>query len=178
MRFRQFSFRFEPHLKAALKRDVALRFITEKPPNHQLPRWINPTLPKYKFELKTTPNPPDAAITIFDGTQTAIAFNPNTRLTTGIDLWTTHPALIAHAKHTLTGFGGVFVGECFGLGVVLCGRLPVEWAMLVPTCIALFIDFQMISRQKTNRYMLPHTHRDLFNMEACRACGEKPVSHT
>ena len=95
VRFRQFSFRFETQLKAALKRDVMLWFVSEKPPSHRLPRWINPTLPKYKFELKTTPNPPDAAIAIFDGTQAAIAFNKDACITQGIDLWTTHPALVA-----------------------------------------------------------------------------------
>ena len=72
-----------------------LWFVSEKPPGHCLPRWINPTLPKYKFELKTTPNPPDAAIAIFDGTQVAIAFNKDACITQGIDLWTTHPALVA-----------------------------------------------------------------------------------
>lgn len=95
VRFRQFSFRFETELKAALKRDVMLWFVSEKPPSHRLPRWINPDLPKYKFELKTTPNPPDAAIAIFDGVQAAIAFNKDACITQGIDLWTTHPALVA-----------------------------------------------------------------------------------
>jgi Predicted transcriptional regulators len=95
VRFRQLSFSFETQLKAALKRDVALRFVAEKPPNHVLPRWINPRLPRYKFELKTTPNQPDAAITIFDGKQASIAFDKNVCLTQGIDLWTTHSALVA-----------------------------------------------------------------------------------
>ena len=95
VRFRQFSFRFETELKAALKRDVMLWFVSEKPPSHRLPRWINPELPKYKFELKTTPNPPDAAVAIFDGVQAAIAFDKNACITQGVDLWTAHPALVA-----------------------------------------------------------------------------------
>jgi hypothetical protein len=94
VRFRQFCFRFEPELRAALKRDVALRFVAEKPNGHNLPRWIKP-LPKYRFELRTLLNPPDAAIVIFDGARTAIASDRNTRITQGIDLWTTHPAITA-----------------------------------------------------------------------------------
>ncbi len=94
-RFRHFSYRFETQLKAALKRDVQLWFVAEKPPSHCLPTWINPSLPKYKFKLKTTPNPPDAAITLFDGTQAAIAYDKNACVTGGVDLWTTHPALVA-----------------------------------------------------------------------------------
>ncbi len=95
MRFRHFSYRFETQLKAALKRDVLLWFVAEKPPSHSLPTWINPSLPKYKFQLKTMPNSPDAAIAIFDGVQAAIAFDKNACVTGGIDLWTTHPALVA-----------------------------------------------------------------------------------
>ncbi len=95
VRFKQFSFRFETQLKAALKRDVLLWFVAEKPPSHCLPTWISSGLPKYKFQLKTTPNPPDAAIAIFDGVQATIAFDKNVSITGGIDLWTTHPALVA-----------------------------------------------------------------------------------
>jgi hypothetical protein len=94
VRFRQFSFRFEAELRAALKRDVALRFVAEKPDGHCLPRWIGP-LPKYRFELRTLLNPPDAAIVLFDGAQVAIAFDRNVCVTQGIDLWTAHPALTA-----------------------------------------------------------------------------------
>jgi sugar-specific transcriptional regulator TrmB len=94
VRFRQFCFRFEAPLRVALKRNVALRFVAEKPPSHKLPRWIKPTLPKYKFQLKTLSNTPDVAIAIFDGTQAAIASNAAIRITQGIDLWTTPPALI------------------------------------------------------------------------------------
>jgi sugar-specific transcriptional regulator TrmB len=97
-RFRHFSYRFETQFKAALKRDVLLWFVAEKPPSHSLPTWINPSLPKYKFKLKTTPNPPDAAIAIFDGTQAAIAYDKNACITRGIDLWTTHPALVAMSE--------------------------------------------------------------------------------
>ena len=92
--FRQFCFIFETELRAALKKEVTIRIVTEKPPSHRLPEWVNAALPKYpNFKLKTTPDPPEAAITIFDQTQVAIAFNPNIRITKGPDLWTTHPAL-------------------------------------------------------------------------------------
>lgn|GEM_PF-1092789 len=94
VRFRQFSFRFESELRAALGRDVALRFVVEVPAKQCLPRWINP-LPRYRFELKTLSDPPDAAIAIFDGVQAAIAFDSKVRVTQGIDLWTTHPAFNA-----------------------------------------------------------------------------------
>ncbi len=95
VRFKQFSFRYETQLRAALKRDVLLWFVAEKPPSHQLPKWISSGLPKYKFRLKTTPNQPDAAIAIFDGTQAAIAYDKNVSIAQGVDLWATHPALVA-----------------------------------------------------------------------------------
>ncbi len=95
VRFKQFSVRFEAELRAALKRDVLLWFVAEKPPSHCLPRWISSGLPKYKFRLKTTPNQPDATIAIFDGTQAAIAYDKNASIAQGVDLWTTHPALVA-----------------------------------------------------------------------------------
>ncbi len=95
VRFKQFSFRYETQLRAALKRDVLLWFVAEKPPSHCLPKWINSGLPKYKFRLKTTPNQPDATIAIFDGAQAAIAFDKNVSIAQGVDLWTTHPALVA-----------------------------------------------------------------------------------
>jgi sugar-specific transcriptional regulator TrmB len=108
MRFRHFSYRFETQLRAALKRDVLLWFVAEKPPSHTLPAWIGSGLPKYKFQLKTTPNSPDAAIAIFDGAQTAIAFDKNACVTGGIDLWTTHPALVAMSEaHFFRVWGGI-----------------------------------------------------------------------
>jgi sugar-specific transcriptional regulator TrmB len=95
-RFKQLCFHFEAQLKDALKKGVAINIVTEKPTNHHLPKWVNPTLLKYpNFTLKTTLTPPDAAVTIFDHTQAAIAFNPSIRLTKGPDLWTSHPALTA-----------------------------------------------------------------------------------
>ncbi len=94
-RFKQFSFRYETQLRAALKRDVLLWFVAEKPPSHLLPKWINSGLPKYKFRLKTTPNQPEATIIIFDGAQAAITYDKNVSIAQGVDLWTTHPALVA-----------------------------------------------------------------------------------
>ena len=44
-----------------------------------------------------------------------------------------------------------------------------------PTCILLFNDS---CEEKTKRYMHPHSHPDLFNMELCRWCGAKRLSHT
>jgi sugar-specific transcriptional regulator TrmB len=95
VRFRQFSFRFEDELRAALKRDVALRFVAEKPCGHCLPQWIKSALPRYRFELRTLLNPPDAAVVLFDGACAAIASDKNVCVTRGIDLWTTHTAVTA-----------------------------------------------------------------------------------
>jgi len=96
IRFKQFCTRFETELQTALKRDVALRFITQKPAGHNLPKWITtPELPKYRFELRTLHNPPDATIILFDTNLAAIAFDKNTSITKGTDLWSTHPGIIA-----------------------------------------------------------------------------------
>jgi Predicted transcriptional regulators len=95
IRFKQFSFHFEANLKDALKKGLTVYVVTEKPLNHHLPKWVQAALTEYSnFKIKTTPEPPTLAATIFDHTQTAIAFNPNSRLTKGPALWTTHPALI------------------------------------------------------------------------------------
>lgn len=95
-RFKQLCFLFETQLKDALKKGVTLHIVTEKPANHHLPKWVNAALSKNSnFKIKIQPDPPVAAVTLFDHTQAAIAFNPNTSLTKGPDLWTTNPALTA-----------------------------------------------------------------------------------
>ncbi len=93
--FKEFCTDFEGELKAALKRDVALRFVAEKPASEQLPRWISPRLPRYRFELRILMNPPDASVTIIDGKQAVIAYDKNLPFAQTADLWTKHPALIA-----------------------------------------------------------------------------------
>jgi sugar-specific transcriptional regulator TrmB len=93
-RFKQLSIHFETHLQNLLKKDVTIQIVTEKPPNHHLPKWVNTALSNnYNFKLKTQPNLPEAAVAIFDQNAAAIAFKPNTSLTKGPDLWTTNPAL-------------------------------------------------------------------------------------
>jgi sugar-specific transcriptional regulator TrmB len=94
MRFREVCFHFEAELKAALKRGVHVRIAAEKPPNHQLPKWLN-TLENGAFELRTMPNPPVAVFAVFDGAKVAVAFNSAARLSRGPDLWSTHPGLAA-----------------------------------------------------------------------------------
>ncbi len=95
-RFKQLCFHFENQLIDALKKGVEIRLIAEKPANHNLPRWVNPTGKKYaNFQLKLLSTPPEAAVMIFDGAKLALAFNPYLRLTKGPDLWTRHPALLA-----------------------------------------------------------------------------------
>ncbi|MCL5876184.1 MAG: hypothetical protein M1540_00005, partial [Candidatus Bathyarchaeota archaeon] len=96
VQFRQLCFLFESALSGAIKRGVAVEVLTEKPPVHCLPEWVKAALVKYpNFKLKTTPEPPSAALTVFDGAQAAVAFNPSSRLTKGPELWTGHPALVA-----------------------------------------------------------------------------------
>jgi sugar-specific transcriptional regulator TrmB len=95
-RFKQLSIHFETQLLAALKKGVTIRVVTEKPPNLHLPKWIDDTaLSEMSFKLKIIQTPPTAAITIFDQTTAAIAFNPHLSLTKGPDLWTTNSTLTA-----------------------------------------------------------------------------------
>lgn len=95
-RFKKACFLFEALLKEALKRGVVVRILTEKPPNCSIPKWVNATLQKYpNFQLKTTPRLSVASVILFDGVLASIALDPNIRLTTGPDLWTTNPALVA-----------------------------------------------------------------------------------
>ncbi len=109
-RFKQLCFHFETQLKDALKKDVAISIATEKPTNHPLPKWVNPARLKYpRFNLKTMSISPEAAVTIFDRTQAAIAFNPNIPFTKGPDLWTSHPALIAPYQ---TYFNTIWTKTC------------------------------------------------------------------
>ncbi|HSV49781.1 MAG TPA: helix-turn-helix domain-containing protein [Candidatus Acidoferrales bacterium] len=95
-RFKQQSFRFENHFKAALKKGIVLCFVIEKPLNHQLPKWVKTTQEKYpNLSIKTQSNPVSASVAIFDQNKAAIAFNTNASLSKGPDLWTTNPALTA-----------------------------------------------------------------------------------
>ena len=94
VRFKKLCFLFETQFTDVLKRGVTVHIVTEKPPNHHFPKWVRTALLKDSgFELKILQGPPAAVITIFDQTSAAIAFNPNTSLTKGPDLWTTNPAL-------------------------------------------------------------------------------------
>ena len=96
LRFRKTCFLFETQLKDALKRDVAIRILTQKNPNYNLPKWVNCALQRYpNFQLKTVPAPPLAAVTLFDEAQAVLAFNPEVSVTKGPDLWSTNPALVA-----------------------------------------------------------------------------------
>ncbi len=95
-RFRKLCFLLETPLKAALKRGVALRVVAEKPPNHNLPKWVIESVSKYpNFQLKILLNAPAAAIVTFDEAQTAFAFNISTGLIRGPTLWTANPHLVA-----------------------------------------------------------------------------------
>ena len=96
IRFKQQSFRFEDQFRSSLKKGVALRFVVEKPLNHRLPKWVKATQEKYgNFKFKTRPAPVAASVMVFDYCRAAVAFNPNSSLSRGPDLWTTNPSLIA-----------------------------------------------------------------------------------
>jgi sugar-specific transcriptional regulator TrmB len=94
-RFKQLSIHFENQLQTALKQDVAIRIFTEKPLDYKLPRWVKGGARFSNFQIKTAADAPVAGVMIFDRAQVAIAYNPNSSLKKGPDLWTTHPALIA-----------------------------------------------------------------------------------
>lgn len=94
VRFKQLSIHYETQLQNILKRDATIHIVTDKPPSHLLPKWINATLSRdSNFKLKILPNMPDAAITIFDHKTAAIAYNPNVSLSKGPDLWTDNPTI-------------------------------------------------------------------------------------
>jgi sugar-specific transcriptional regulator TrmB len=95
-RFKQQSFRFENQYREALKKGIQLRFVVEKPQNHQLPKWVKATQEKYSnFKIKTQPNALDASVSVFDRHKAAIAFAADASLSKGPDLWTTNPTLTA-----------------------------------------------------------------------------------
>ncbi len=95
-RFKQQSFRFENQFRSALKNGITLRFVIEKPADHQLPKWVKTTQEKHSnLQIKTQQNPPAASVSIFDHNKAAITFNANASLSKGPDLWTTNPALTA-----------------------------------------------------------------------------------
>ncbi|MCW4019414.1 MAG: hypothetical protein NWF00_12175 [Candidatus Bathyarchaeota archaeon] len=99
-RFRQASVLFETQLESALKRGVTVRVITEKPPNKTPPNWTTNTLTKKSeyFKLKALQTPPTAVTTIFDNTQTILAFNSSTDIKHGPHLWSNNPTTLALSK--------------------------------------------------------------------------------
>lgn len=95
VQFRQLCFLFDVALLEAVKRGVAVEVLTEQPPKHCLPQWVKAALVAYpNFKLKTLSEAPSAAFCVFDGAQAVVAFNPCSRLTKGLELWTGHPALV------------------------------------------------------------------------------------
>ncbi len=95
-RFKQINIHCQNQLQNALKNDAALKIVTEKPLNHHLPKWIKPSLAKYaNFSFKLLQATPSVAVSIFDQNTADIAFDPNSSLTKGPDLWTTTPSITA-----------------------------------------------------------------------------------
>jgi sugar-specific transcriptional regulator TrmB len=95
VQFKQACFRFGTHLRDTFKKGVNLRIITEKPSNHQFPKWVEPALDIYQnLQLETIPKAPTASFSLFDGKQAAIQFSPNCNFMKGPTLWTTNETLI------------------------------------------------------------------------------------
>jgi len=93
-RFKQLTTHFETQLQNALKRDVAVSIVTQKPPNLRFPKWVNAALSsKSNFKVKTSPDSPSASMFLFDGAVAAIAFEPKLHLFKGPDLWTTNQSI-------------------------------------------------------------------------------------
>jgi sugar-specific transcriptional regulator TrmB len=93
-RFKQLSRLLEMPLNKALSRGVTLRVLTEKPYNHQLPKWVQGALLSSEhFEFRLQLQSPPAVVTIFDQATVAIAFSPETSLARGPELWSVNPAL-------------------------------------------------------------------------------------
>lgn len=102
-RFKQLNIYFESQLQTALKKGVTIKIITEKPANHHLPKWIKPAQEQYpNFSLKTQQTPVTVVVTIFDQKVADIAFNPNSSLTKGPDLWTATQSITALCKEYFT----------------------------------------------------------------------------
>jgi len=98
-RFKQLTTLFESQLQKALKNNLTLRILTEKPQNQPLPNWIinnqQTTKKHHQIQLKILPTTSPVIITIFDQKTATIPFHQNINLTKGPHLWTTNPMLIA-----------------------------------------------------------------------------------
>ncbi|MGD6809876.1 MAG: TrmB family transcriptional regulator [Candidatus Bathyarchaeia archaeon] len=92
--FRQITSLYECQLKAALKKGIIIRVITQKTPNQTLPNWIKIAMKNSNFQLKTLSIRPNATLTVFDNTQGVIAFSNTATPKTGPHLWTTNLALV------------------------------------------------------------------------------------
>jgi sugar-specific transcriptional regulator TrmB len=104
-RFKQLNIHFEDLLQAALKQGVTIRFVTEKPVDHRLPKWMKLALIKYPdFEVKTTLNLPLAVVAVFDRVEAAVAFDSSSSLTKGPDLWTAQEGLVLACQSFFEGF--------------------------------------------------------------------------
>ncbi|MCW4019130.1 MAG: hypothetical protein NWF00_10725 [Candidatus Bathyarchaeota archaeon] len=97
--FRQVTTLYENQLQNALKKQVTIKAITQKPQNHAFPNWISTAITKnHAFKLKTLTNPPTATLTVFDDSQAAIALSNTASFTRGPHLWTTNSTLITIAQ--------------------------------------------------------------------------------
>jgi len=101
-RFKQVNIHCQEQLQEALVKGVDVRLVIEKPANYHLPKWIPTAVKDHpNFKLRTLQATPNVAVSIFDESCADIAFEPNSSLTKGLDLWTTAPSLLALTKEYL-----------------------------------------------------------------------------
>ncbi|MCW4006900.1 MAG: hypothetical protein NWF04_09980 [Candidatus Bathyarchaeota archaeon] len=98
-RFRQLVL-FESQIEKILKNAINIRFILEKPPQTLFPNWAaNAAFKKpSRLKLKTLPNQPSAAVTIFDNTTVCVALDTTADLKKGPHLWSNNPSIVSLAK--------------------------------------------------------------------------------
>ncbi len=103
-RFKQLSIHFETQLSDALKEGVRLRFVTEKPLNHRWPKWVKLASDRYpNFEVKTALGVVEVGVVVFDGALVALAFDPESSLGRGPDLWSGHGGLVVACRGYFEG---------------------------------------------------------------------------
>jgi sugar-specific transcriptional regulator TrmB len=99
-RFRSAMFNFEQDFKKALKRDVKLRFITNKPEDQNSLTKIVKILTKSPlFEVRYVSTPPFAVIAIYDGKEVTIAVSASADITEVPILMSNNPSLVALAQN-------------------------------------------------------------------------------
>ena len=99
-RFPLAIYTFSENAKSALKRNVKIRVILEKPPNaHPLPNTIQELKKNPKYQLKYIHDPPLAIIAIFDRKRVILDASPSVGLAESPALWSNNPSLLAAMQY-------------------------------------------------------------------------------